>query len=373
MTIRVLQIVNNMHRAGLETMLMNYYRHIDKEKIQFDFLTHRIGNYAYDDEIRKLGGKIYPAPRLYPQNSISYFKFMKKFFESHPEYKIVHSHIDSMSYLPLLAAKKAKIPIRIAHSHNTSIDFDYKFLLKELFRYKIIDVANYFCACGEDAGTYLFRNKREFKYIPNAIEKRNFLFNEEHRKRIRKEFGLENKFVIGNIGRLEKQKNQQFLLDIFYKFNKINSNSVLIIIGNGSQKEKILSKIKKLRLDNSVILLENRSDVNKIYQAMDVFLMPSLYEGIPVVGIEAQYSGLPCLFSEGVPREVKFSRDAQFLSISSPNKWVERLILLSNRVKKENRKNVIFLNNDFDINFSYILLQNYYLSLFDKLKEKYVD
>ena len=139
---RVLQVVNDMHRAGLETMLMNYYRNINREDIQFDFLTHRAYKSDYDDEIISLGGKMYYAPRLYPQNYLQYFKWMRTFFYDHPEYQIIHSHIDTMSYLPLLAAKKARIPVRIAHSHNTSIDKDFKYPLKQFFRTQITSVAN---------------------------------------------------------------------------------------------------------------------------------------------------------------------------------------------------------------------------------------
>lgn len=138
---RILQVVNDMHRAGLETMLMNYYRNIDRTKIQFDFLTHRPYKSDYDDEILSLGGRMYYAPRLYPQNYIQYFRWMDKFFEEHLEYQIMHSHIDSMSYLPLLAAKRANVPVRIAHSHNTSIDRDLKYPLKQLFRTRITKVA----------------------------------------------------------------------------------------------------------------------------------------------------------------------------------------------------------------------------------------
>ena len=155
--IRILQVVNDMHRAGLETMLMNYYRNIDRERVQFDFLTHRPEKSDYDDEIVSLGGKVYYAPRLYPQNYPAYFKYMKQFWAEHPEYKIVHSHIDSMSYLPLLTAKKAGVPVRIAHSHNTSIDKDFKYILKQLFRYGINSVANYHLACGSEAGRFLYR------------------------------------------------------------------------------------------------------------------------------------------------------------------------------------------------------------------------
>ena len=166
-----------MHRAGLETMLMNYYRNIDRTKIQFDFLTHRPYKSDYDDEILSLGGRMYYAPRLYPQNYIQYFRWMDKFFEEHLEYQIMHSHIDSMSYLPLLAAKRANVPVRIAHSHNTSIDRDLKYPLKQLFRTRITKVANEYCACGEEAGKFLFGN-RDFKVIPNAIETERFIYEE---------------------------------------------------------------------------------------------------------------------------------------------------------------------------------------------------
>ena len=144
--IRVLQCVNNMHRAGLETMLMNYYRHIDRNKIQFDFLTHRPDRSDYDDEIEELGGRVYYAPRLFPQNYPAYFRYMKGFFSEHPEYCIIHSHIDAMSYLPLMTAKKAGVPVRIAHSHNTSIDKDFKYLMKEAFRWQLPYVATDYLA-----------------------------------------------------------------------------------------------------------------------------------------------------------------------------------------------------------------------------------
>ena len=194
---RILQVVNDMHRAGLETMLMNYYRNIDRTKIQFDFLTHRPYKSDYDDEILSLGGRMYYAPRLYPQNYIQYFRWMDKFFEEHLEYQIMHSHIDSMSYLPLLAAKRANVPVRIAHSHNTSIDRDLKYPLKQLFRTRITKVANEYCACGEEAGKFLFGN-RDFKVIPNAIETERFIYKEEVRKRVRKELHFTDEFVVGH-------------------------------------------------------------------------------------------------------------------------------------------------------------------------------
>lgn len=358
-----------MNRAGLETMLMNYYRHIDRQQIQFDFLTHRKSEGAYDSEISRLGGKVYHAPRLYPQNYVKYFRFMNQFFLEHPEYKIVHSHIDSMSYLPLLAAKHAGIPIRIAHSHNTSIDLDYKFPLKEIFRYKLINVANEFCACGQEAGEYLFRGKRAFKYVPNAIDKKKFLFNEKIRINKRKEFGLEGKLVIGNIGRLEKQKNQRFLLDSFAQLVKIHKNSILLIIGTGSRKKTLLKYAENLGIKEKVFFLGSRNDVDQLYNVMDVFMLPSLYEGIPVVGIEAQYEGVPCIFSDKVPKEAVISSKVKVLSLrKSSEQWAKEILLLHKR-EQSHRKNNKIIKEEFDINKSFKILQNYYMDLYKKIGE----
>ena len=195
--IRVLQCVNDMHRAGLETMLMNYYRNIDRTKIQFDFLTHRPDKSDYDDEILSLGGKVYYAPRLYPQNYPAYFKYMKKFFAEHPEYQIVHSHIDSMSYLPLLAAKKAGVPIRIAHSHNTqNANSILGKIYKRYLQNKINKNANRYFACGQDAAKWLFRKKaNNAVIIPNGIDLNKFKFDEKARNNIRNELKIEEQAV----------------------------------------------------------------------------------------------------------------------------------------------------------------------------------
>ena len=313
--IRILQCVNDMHRAGLETMLMNYYRNIDREKIQFDFLTHRPQRSDYDDEIESLGGKIYYAPRLYPQNYPKYFKWMKQFFSEHPEYKIIHSHIDAMSYLPLKAAKKANIPVRIAHSHNTAIDRDFKYLLKTYFRFKLPKVANYYCACGKEAGEFLFPGK-EYMYVPNAIEIDRFLFNENVRMKKRRELGIKDEIVIGHIGRMSYQKNHKYLIDVFAEILKKRNDSILLLIGVGEKLDDIKKYVEKLGLSEQVRFLGNRADVDELYQAMDVFVMPSLFEGLPVVGVEAQFSGLSCIFSDQVPEEVNFTNKAMFISLN---------------------------------------------------------
>ena len=359
--IRILQCVNDMHRAGLETMLMNYYRNIDREKIQFDFLTHRPERSDYDDEIESLGGKIYYAPRLYPQNYPAYFSYMKDFFKKHPEYQIMHSHIDSMSYLLLLAGKKAGVPVRIAHSHNTSIDKDFKYPLKQYFRFRITSAANHYLACGEEAGKYLFGNK-EFKVIPNAVDASKFYFNESVRQNKRKELGYTKEFVVGHVGRISYQKNHKFLIEVFNELQKLETNAVLMLVGVGEKEPEIREQVKRLKLEEKVRFLGNRSDVNELYQAMDVFVLPSLFEGIPVVGIEAQFADLPCIFSDKIPKEVCFSEKSRFLGFDKcPSEWADAI--LEYKGIKRSSTNTDILNSHYDIKAAHNILEAYYMKI----------
>ena len=361
--IRVLQCVNNMHRAGLETMLMNYYRHMDRTKIQFDFLTHRPDRSDYDDEIESLGGRIYRAPRLYPQNYPAYFAYMKRFFADHPEYKIVHSHIDAMSCLPLLAAKRAGVPVRIAHSHSTSIDRDFKYILKQIFRFQMHSAANYCCACGEKAGEFLFRNK-DFTVIPNAVETERFCFDTAVRVEMRKALGIDDAFVVGHVGRFTYAKNHEYLIDIFREIVKIQRNSVLMLVGTGEKMDEIKDYARDCGVHEKVLFLGSRDDVHKLYQAMDVFAMPSLFEGVPVVGIEAQFASLPCFFSDRVPKEVAFSDNCEFIPLEKrAEHWAQQLLAARN-IKRTLRQTD---RSCFDIRNACGMLQDYYLKLNDTL------
>lgn len=364
--IRVLQCVNNMHRAGLETVLMNYYRHIDRTKIQFDFLTHRPERSDYDDEIEALGGKVYYAPRLYPQNYPAYFAFMRAFYRDHPEYRIVHSHIDAMSYLPLLAAKKAGVPVRIAHSHSTSIDRDLKYPLKQCFRFLLPGAATHMCSCGEQAGLFLFRKSR-FDILPNAIDPMVFRFDEDVRAIKRKELNIGDRFVVGHVGRFSYPKNHLFLLRIFSELLSSVPDSLLMLVGSGEKEEEIRQNVRALGLEDKVLFLGSRSDTAQLYQAMDAFVLPSLFEGVPVVGIEAQFAALPCFFSEKVPREVAFTNRCKFMSLDLPcEKWAEQIAA----ERKNSRVNLQILDNGFDIRTAHIRLMEYYLKLSRELSEK---
>ena len=361
--IRVLQCVNNMHRAGLETMLMNYYRRIDRTKIQFDFLTHRPERSDYDDEIETLGGKIYRAPRLYPQNYPAYFRWMKGFFAEHPEYKIVHSHIDAMSLFPLLAAKRAGVPVRIAHSHSTSIDRDAKYLLKQIFRLNLSKAANFRCACGEKAGEFLFRSK-DFTQIPNAIDAQLYRFDPGIRDEIRREMGIQHAFAIGHVGRFSYPKNHEFLIDAFAEVLKRQGDSVLLLVGTGEKLDRIRAYAREKAVDQKVLFLGNRSDVHKLYQAFDAFVMPSLFEGVPMVGIEAQFAALPCVFSDRVPREVAFSGACSFFSLDrGAAAWADQILSLRGSARETE-----IANPDFDIRHACKGLEDYYLNLSLSLK-----
>lgn len=357
--IRILHCVNNMHRAGLETILMNYYRHTDRTKIQFDFLMHRAERSDYDDEIERLGGRIYRAPRLYPQNYPAYFSYMKRFFAEHPEYRIVHSHIDAMSYLPLLAAKKAGVPVRIAHSHSSRIDPDLKYPLKQFFRYRLRDVATHCIGCGQMAGAFLFRG-REFQLIPNAIDADRFRYDPQIRARKRRELELGDRLVVGHIGRFTYAKNHEFLLQIFAELLRQEPHAVLLLVGTGENVPKVQTLAESLGISGSVKFLGNRADVSELYQAMDVFALPSHFEGVPVVGIEAQFSGLPCVFSANVSAEVCFTDRCRFLNLEEgASRWAECLL----ECGKTERVPFAAGNTHYDIRHAAELLQSYYMTL----------
>lgn len=361
--IRILQVVNDMQRAGLETVIMNYYRSVDRDKIQFDFLMHRPERSDYDDEIESMGGKIYRAPRLYPQHYPAYFKYMKEFFKEHPEYTIVHSHIDAMSYLPLLAAKKAGIPVRIAHSHSTLIDKDFKLPLKLFFRKMLPSVTTHFCTCGDKAGEFLFP-KKTCHWVPNAIDAKKFLYSKEIRSEKRKELNLSDELVIGHVGRFCYPKNHSFLIDIFSEICKIESNVKLMLVGVGEKMEEIQEKVKELNLEEKVVFLGKRTDVAELYQAIDLFLMPSLFEGVPVVGVEAQFAGVSCVFSDKVPTEVGFSEEVKFISLNkSAKEWAEEVVNVLRVSKERETKSKQQLESAYNIENAKKILEEYYMSL----------
>lgn len=301
MSIRILHVVTYMGRGGLETMLMNYYRHMDRDKVQFDFLVHREFEADYDEEIKELGGRIYHVSRLIPW-SRRYRKELKEFFQNHPEYKVVHIHQDCLSSVALQCAMECGISVRIAHCHSSSQNKNLKYLIKLHYMKKIPRYATDLFACSEQAGRWMFGNA-VFKVLYNAIEVEKYRYCPETAAKIRSELGIGNELVIGHIGRFRVEKNHEFLIDIFIECLKQTPEVKLLLVGDGERRKEIEDKVKNADIQDKVIFAGVRSDVNELLQAMDIFVFPSLYEGLGISVIEAQASGLPCAISENVPDE----------------------------------------------------------------------
>lgn len=356
--IRVLHVVTHMNRGGLETMLMNYYRNIDRTQVQFDFLVHRQERAAYDDEIESLGGKIYRLPRLNPWNC-SYLNALNRFFDEHPEYKIVHSHLDCMSAIPLTAAKRAGVPVRVAHSHSSSQDRDLKYILKLYYKRKIPTVATALFACGDSAGRWMF-SKNPFSVVNNAIDAKCYVYDPVVREKERKKLGIRNNtLVVGNVGRFSYPKNHVFLIDIFSEVIK-RCNAVLLLVGDGELRPMVEKKVQELGIQDHVIFAGVRSDVPDLMQAMDVFVFPSHYEGLPVTLIEAQAAGLPCLISDGVPLECKKTDLVYQLPLKDhPERWVDMAIGVSKTIRTDRYFEI--KNSGYDIESQASILQNYYI------------
>lgn len=330
--VRILQVVTKMDRAGLETMLMNYYRNIDRNRVQFDFLVHRDEKGDYDDEILAMGGKIYHTYPIHPRYLVLYFTRLNFFFAEHPEYKIVHSHVDSLSAFPLCAAKKAGVPIRIAHSHSTDFDRDFKLPLRYLSKRMLHSTANRYWGCSKPAVQFMFGNKvyssGHYMIFKNAIDSKRFSFSKEIRDRMREELGIKGRLAIGHVGRFDYAKNHDFLIDVFYETYKQNSNAVLLLIGDGGQKTRIQEKVDALSLEESVKFLGSRSDVPFLLQALDLFLLPSRYEGLPLVLVEAQAAGLPCMISDVVTSEVEITSGlVSYVPLcSGAESWAQKIL-----------------------------------------------
>lgn len=323
--LRVLQVVTKMDRGGLETFIMNMYRTVNRDLVQFDFLCHRNGKHDYDDEIEQLGGRIYYVSRANPL-SLNYWYELNKFFDIH-SYKVVHSHIDCMSAEPLAAAARNGVKVRIAHSHNSRQDKDLKYPLKMACKPFIKKYATDLFACGEEAGRWMFETDN-FAVIKNAIDVSQYAFDRNLRLATRGVLGIKpNSHVIGHVGRFQPVKNHEYIVRVFNALLKRDPNAILLLVGQGETLESTRKLVENLGIDSSVRFLGVRSDVSNLMMAMDVFIMPSLYEGLPLVLVEAQSSGLPCVISDTIPVDCDIDkRLIQRLPLSdSVDRWAARL------------------------------------------------
>ena len=311
--IRVAHIIGKVRNGGVESVVMNYYRHIDRTKIQFDFL---IDSDFSDDvfrtsplkEAEELGGRVYIIPPY--QDLPRYLSELIKVFRRE-QYQIAHSHLNTLSVFPLYAAKKAGVPIRIAHSHSTAVKGEH---VKSMIKYSLRPFAKVFAtnyaACSTYAGEWLFGKKAlergEVKIFTNAIDLKQFRYDEKVREETRNELGVQDRFVIGNVGRFCYQKNQRFSLDVFSEVCKRNPKAVLLFIGDGKDRKIIEEESRKIQ-KGQVVFLGSRDDVGRLYPAMDVFLFPTRYEGLGLAAVEAQMCGVKTVVSQAVPSEARIS------------------------------------------------------------------
>ena len=361
--IRVLHVVQRMETCGTQAFLMNLYRNIDRKKVQFDFLVEYDNKEFYDDEIMKLGGRIYYTNFRKTLNVIKFKKTLASILDSHPEYKIIHIHATAIGRICSDVARKKHIPVIIAHTHNNGAVRDWKYYPKKILRAMYLKGPTDFFACSEEAGKYTFKN-RNFRVIHNAIDVKKFTPNSSIRKDIREELSLGDNFVVGNVGRLHEQKNQLFLIDVFYELLKIKNNAILMIVGSGPLEGQLRNKIKELSIENKVIFLSSRNDMERIYQAMDVFVLPSLFEGLGIVAIEAQAAGLPVVLSDGVSKEAAVTNNVRVVSLRKTAKEWANQILSSKSIDTDIEEKI--RKAGFDIKEQADWLESYYV-------KRYVD
>lgn len=362
--IRILNLFTIMDRGGAESIVMNYYRHIDRSKVQFDFMVHREQRGAFDDEIEAMGGRIYRMCPIYPQNFGKYKKMLRKFFSEHPEYRIIHSHMSELGYFAFKEAKRQGVPVRICHAHNTPNGFDLKMIMRTYFKTAMKPYITHRFICGTAAGCWLFGEKYQDQFIMmnNAIDTAQYAFSPAIRAEMRRELGLENRFVVGHVGRFAEQKNHMFLLEIFAALAQKRSDAVLLLVGGGAREDEIRKRVQALGLQERVKFLGVRNDINRVMQAMDIFLFPSLFEGLPVTMVEAQTAGLPCFISESIPPQCILTENVRRISLDEPAaKWAE---IILDETSLERRKDIrdIIVRAGFDITENAKWLQEFYLN-----------
>lgn len=327
--ISILHVIGIMNRGGAESMIMNLYRNIDRTKVQFDFVENEGEEAAFDREIQSLGGRIYRCPRYRGKNHLAYTRWWKDFFETHTgEYAIVHGHIGSTAAIYLSIAKKYGC-YTIAHSHSAGVGS----AMYRLFAYPTRYVADHFFACSTDAGISRYgrrvgHDRERFQVLNNAIDTHRFMCCPQTGCRLRQMLSIsEDALVIGHVGRFVDAKNHLFLIDVFEQIHQRHPNSVLLLVGDGELRPQIETAISRKGLNNAVVMTGVQPNVWDYYQAMDVFVFPSVYEGLPVSMVEAQTSGLPCCVSANVPEETAITNLVEFIPLENgAAHWADRVL-----------------------------------------------
>lgn len=364
--IRVLHVIRAMNMAGAETFIMNVYRHIDREKIQFDFLVNVFNECDYDNEIIKLGGRIYAIPRYYLINHSLYKRACNSFFQTHPEHSIVHGHIGSSAPVYLPQAKKNH-KYTIAHSHNAMNNDSIQNIAFNQIARKVRGRADYYFACSLEAGINRFgttiTESKHFSVVNNGIDIAKYRRTQNSIKAAKQKFSVGDAPVFLHIGRFDAQKNHDFLIDVFSVIRQELPSAKLLLVGEGEEFQKIKSKVSHLNLESSVLFLGVRSDIPDVLRASDVFLFPSISEGLGIALIEAQASGLPCVVSSQIPELACLTPLVTKLNLDSSHEWAQTCIdaYSSNKLSYPDYSSIIKAKG-FDIRETANWLSDFYLT-----------
>lgn len=366
---RVAIIVGKMDSGGKKNLIMEYYRHIDRNKIQFDFICDSDSQAIPEHEITDLGGRIYKiTPYQYIfRNMVD----MAHIFEQN-QYKVVHAYNSTMNLFPMAVAKYCKVPVRISESLSMAHEGDWKTILKKILRPMSKWFANYYMSCGDDCGRWQFGSKLfdagKVDVFKTVINTEFNSYDPVVREKTRSEFGWKDKIVIGHIGRFTAQKNSVRMIEIFGAVAKKEPNAVLCLIGDGELKENMMKKINELGIKKQVAYLGRREDIQQFYNAMDCFLLPSLYEGLPVVGLEAESCGLPMFFSTEVTREANACELGHFIALDdSDDVWADQILKACRAnmpIRRSYAKEVAAAG--FDSASEALRMQKYYLEAVEK-------
>ena len=337
--VRVLEIIGKRPVGGVGTVMLNYQKYMNMDRVRMDYLIFGEQEETFDKEVKKLGSIVYAYPALSGRQMGQTKKYFEQFFKEHQgEYDVVHLHAPYIAFLCLPIAAKYGIRHRIVHSHATV----YAESTIKAIRNRILwsfcqkDITDRI-GCSEAAGAFLF-GKKPYTVLKNAICCEEYAYDESVRKQIRAQHQAEGKFVVGNVGRFSQQKNQGYLVEIFASIQKKQKNSVLWLVGDGELRPQLEEKVKELGLISSVKFFGMVDNTKELYQAMDVLVMPSLFEGLPMTGVEAQACGLPCVFADTITREVDVMGNP-FLSLEqSSTEWADVAIEAAGRFEKEGKK-----------------------------------
>lgn len=366
---RILQMIGSLNVGGSQTMIMNIYRNIDRTKMQFDFVLDHPKETYFAEEVKSLGAKIYTMPGFNGANAAEVKRDWNNFFYMHPEYKVLHSHVRSYASLYLPIAKKHGVKT-IIHSHSTSNGHGAAAMAKNALQYPLKKQADILMACSNEAGLWLFGEKAmksdRYVFMPNAVDLERFSFSEESRRQLRAKLGLENRFVVGHVGRFLDDKNHLFLVEAFAKLKEKRPDASLLLVGEGDMQRATAMKAVQLGVAEDVILTGNRNDIPELLSAMDIFAFPSIREGLPVTLVEAQATGLPCLVSENVTTDVAISPLVKRLPIDSSELWAQEM--LKAPVRQDVTEHII--RAGFDVRSSAQQMYELYTRLHNEAKAK---